>query len=87
MKLLLLPLLLTGAGLGGYGLRGAADHPPRAQAGACRIEVECADRDTCIVTCYDADGSVHCREEIACERPCEDACETPCELPEACRTR
>jgi hypothetical protein len=74
MKLLLLPLLLVGAGLLTGGSAGRS-----ANASDCRIEVECGDRGTCVVTCYDEQGNVRCRKEIACDRPCE--------LPEDCRTR
>ena len=85
MKLLLLPLLLVGAGLGALGLNGgsAGSAVRSANAPDCRIEVECGDRGTCVVTCYDEQGNVRCREEIACDQPCD----RPCELPEDCRTR
>ena len=78
MKLLLLPLLLVGAGLGALGMNGGSAGRS-ANASDCRIEVECSDRGTCVVTCYDEQGNVRCREELACDRPCE--------LPEGCRTR
>lgn len=85
MKLLILPLLLLGAGAGGYGLLGGAkdELPAACDASDCRIEVECTDRDTCIVTCYDASGDVQCQQEVACDEPCEK----PCELPSSCSKR
>jgi hypothetical protein len=86
MKLLLLPLFLLLACVSGSGLKsGAKDELPAAcDASGCRIEVECTDRGTCIVTCYDADGSVKCQDEITCDEPCDKACEKPCELPSSC---
>jgi hypothetical protein len=82
MKLLLLPLLLVGASAGWYGLGGtSADTPAECPPDGCRMTVECTDRDTCIVTCYDENDVIVCQEEIACDEPCEKACETPCEAP------
>lgn len=79
MKLLLLPLLLLGAGAGGYGLLGSAkdELPEACDSSDCRIEVECTERNTCIVTCFDASGDVRCQQEVECDEPCERACETP----------
>jgi hypothetical protein len=88
MKLLLIPMLLLGAGMGGYGLLGAGDEiPATCDDSGCRVEVECTDRNTCIVTCYDADGDVRCQNEIACDEPCEKECQKPCEAPRSCPQR
>ena len=86
MKLLLIPVLLAGAGAGWFGLRadasnesGPADCPPPCTSEDCRVTVECTERDTCLVTCYDANDEVVCQREIACDEPCDKACEKPCE--------
>ena len=86
MKLLLLPLLLVGASAGWYGLGGTSPEtlsktPAECPPDSCRMTVECTDRDTCIVTCFDENDEIVCQEEIACDQPCEKACETPCEAP------
>ncbi len=86
MKLFLLPLLLLGAGAGGFGLLGSAkdELPEACDTSDCRIEVECTERDTCIVTCYDAAGDIRCQQEVACDAPCEKVCDKPCEAPRSC---
>jgi len=78
MKLLLVPLLLLGAGVGGYGYLGSEkdEIPAACDSSDCRVTVECTDRGTCLVTCYDENGDVLCQEEIACDEPCEKPCET-----------
>jgi hypothetical protein len=78
MKFLLLPMLLFGAGVGGYGLLGSEkDEIPAACASSeCRVTVECTDRGTCLVTCYDENDDIVCQEEIACDEPCEKPCES-----------
>jgi len=75
MKLLLLPLLLVGAGW--YGLSARASDPSTAPAAPracdpadCHVTVQCTDRDTCIVTCTADDGSVICQEELPCDAKC-----------------
>lgn len=79
MKLLLLPLLLVGAGAGWYGLGSASADDSRAcPQGDCRATVECTERGTCLITCFDADGSVRCQKEVACDEPCERGCDEPC---------
>jgi len=80
MKLLLLPLLLLGAGAGWYSL----DSPAVAttddcDAGACRVEVECTGPDTCLVTCYDENGDVRCQQEVTCDEACDKQCDQPCD--------
>jgi hypothetical protein len=85
MKLLFLPLLLLVACATGSGLKSGVDELPVAcDPSDCRVEVECTDRGTCIVTCYEADGSIRCQEEIACDEPCDRVCEKPCEMPSSC---
>lgn len=82
MKLLLIPMLLAGAGAGWFGLKPAApgaDCPPPCDTEACRVTVECTERDTCLVTCYDENDEVVCQREVACDEPCAKACEKPCE--------
>jgi hypothetical protein len=78
MKLLLLPLLLAGVGAGWYGVdaRAAAEDC----AADCRMTVECIGDDTCLVTCYEPDGSIRCQEELTCDEPCERPCDTPCDV-------
>lgn len=89
MKLLLLPLLLL-AGVGGYGLGGGVETPARAantgecDSSDCRITVECTDRGTCIVTCFEADGEIRCQQEIECDEPCEKTCDAPCPPSKSC---
>ena len=79
MKLLLLPLLLLGAGVG-YGLRGSKEEiPPACAAGECHVTVECTGPKTCLVTCYDANGNVLCRQEVSCDEACEKKCDLPCQ--------
>jgi len=88
MKLLLLPMLLLVACVSGSGLKSGADELPAACDGSgCRVTVECTDRGTCIVTCYEADGSIRCQQEVACDEPCEQACKEPCETPSSCAKR
>jgi len=75
MKFALLSLLLAAAGMGTYGLRdtdAAAPAPARA-ADDCRVEVECTPQGTCLVTCYEDDGSIRCQEELECDEPCAPA--------------
>ena len=84
MKLLLLPLLLVGAGAGWFGLRPSADATPLPTPAAaplteCRVTVERTGPDTCLITCYEADGSIRCQREIACDGACDKACDAPCE--------
>jgi len=84
MKLLLIPLMLVGAGAGWFGLKPdatPADCPAPCATEDCRVTVECTERDTCLVTCYDANDVVVCQQEIACEEACEKACDKPCEAP------
>lgn len=83
MKPLLIPLLLAGAGAGWFGLRPA----PATEGGAppcaardCRVTVECTVRDTCIVTCYDANDELVCQREVACDEPCDRVCASPSEV-------
>jgi hypothetical protein len=86
MKLLLIPLMLVGAGAGWLGLKPEAtpaDCPPVCEAEDCRVTIECTEHDTCLVTCYDASGAIVCQEEIACAKPCEKVCDKPCEAPGA----
>jgi hypothetical protein len=75
MKIALLSLLLAGLGLGWLPLAGergtdARTCPPE----GCRVEVSCTPRGTCLVTCFAADGSVICQEEVSCDEPCEKPC-------------
>jgi hypothetical protein len=81
MKLLILPLLLVGAGAGWLGLRtsAASDTTPACADMDCRMTVECTDHGTCLVTCYDAKGGIVCQRDVPCNGPCDKACETPCE--------
>jgi hypothetical protein len=84
MKLLILPLVLAGAGAGWFGLR-AGGAALDAGGDDCRVTVECTERGTCLVTCTDAAGAVRCQREVACDEPCERDCERSCggaELPE-----
>ena len=94
MKLLLIPVLLAGAGAGWFGLRPEAtpaDRPPACESEDCRVTVECTERDTCLVTCYDDAGEIVCQREIPCDevcnkdcdKPCEQPCDEPCESPSA----
>lgn len=81
MKFAILSLLLTAAGLGTYGLRdGEAEASDACPAADCRVEVECTPRGTCLVTCYEDDGSIRCQEELECDEPCAPAedCAKPC---------
>lgn len=81
MKLALLSLVLAAAGVGTYGLRDTEAKAPEAcPASDCRLEVECTPRGTCLVTCYEDDGSIRCQEELECDEPCEPAkdCAAPC---------
>ena len=52
----------------------------------CRIEVECTPRGTCLVTCYEDDGSIRCQEELECDEPCAKAedCPLPCAPEKTC---
>jgi hypothetical protein len=81
MKLTLLSLLLAAAGMGTYGLcdkdTAAAATPATDD---CRVEVECTPRGTCLVTCFEDDGSIRCQEELDCDEPCVTAqdCDEPC---------
>lgn len=87
MKLTLLSLVLAAAGLGTYGLRGAeTEASETCPASDCRVEVECTPRGTCLVTCYEDDGSIRCQEELECDEPCEPAedCATPCAPTSGC---
>jgi hypothetical protein len=82
MKLLLIPMLLAGAGAGWFGLRtdaAAGDCPQPCDTEDCRVTVECTERDTCLVTCFDANDEVVCQREIPCDEPCDKACDSPCE--------
>jgi hypothetical protein len=86
MRLLLLPLLLLAGVGGGYSLAGGT---PDEVAGTCdladcRVTVECTERGTCIVTCYDADGDIVCQQEIECDAPCDKPCDEPCAPSKAC---
>ena len=82
MKLLVIPLLLAGAGAGWAGLRSdradPAEHALAASnecaASDCQVRVECTPRGTCLITCYEEDGSIRCQKEIECDEPCEDVC-------------
>jgi hypothetical protein len=78
MKLLLLPLLAAAAGAGWLGL----DTTPAAEdcASDCRMTVECVGDDTCLVTCFEADGSIRCQEEVTCDEPCDRPCDEPCDV-------
>ena len=93
MKLLLLPLLLLGVGAGGYGLLGGAKNelPEACDSSDCRVTVECTEHNTCIVTCFDANGDVRCQKEIecdeVCEKVCDKPCDKPCEAPSSCSKR
>ena len=85
MKLLLLPLLLVGAGAGWFGLRPSADEiPAECAAAECRVTVERTGPDTCRVTCYEADGSIRCQQEITCDEACDKPCDKPCAAPGTC---
>ena len=81
MKLLKVSLLVAGAGASWFGLRsdGAAASLPECSAGACSVEIECIDPDTCLVTCHDENGAVLCQEELPCDAPCSAACSSSCE--------
>jgi hypothetical protein len=81
MKLLHVSLLIAGAGASWFGLhsKGASASMPKCSAGACSVEVECIDPQTCQVTCYDEHGAVLCKEELPCDEPCSAACSTSCE--------
>ncbi|HEX6885703.1 MAG TPA: hypothetical protein VF530_20185 [Planctomycetota bacterium] len=90
MKLLLIPVLLAGVGAGWFGLRAEAtpevapaDGPLSCPAEDCRVTVECTERDTCLVTCTDANDEIVCQQEIPCDAPCDKVCEKPCEGPGA----
>jgi hypothetical protein len=76
MKLLITSILFLGAGVGGLGLRahrgeGSPCEPcdPCGPAD-CHVEVERLDGNTCMVTCYDADGAIQCQEQVECDGPC-----------------
>ena len=85
MKHMLPILLLLAACVSGSGLKSGTDELSAAcDPSACRVEVECTDRGTCIVTCYDENDEVVCQEEIACDEPCEKPCDRPCQLPSSC---
>jgi hypothetical protein len=87
MKLLLIPLLLAGAGAGWYGLSdspAASDVPAACDPSGCRVTVEPTPRGTCIVTCYEEDGSIRCQEEIECSASCDRPCDAPCESASSC---
>ena len=78
MKLLLLPLLLVSAAARAYGLRPGADEAPPPAAcdpAGCRVTVECTGHGTCLVTCFEDDGSIRCQEEVVCDQPCDQPCE------------
>lgn len=70
MKFAILSLLLAAAGMGTYGLRGEDARAAAPSDDACRVEVECTPAGTCLVTCYEADGSIRCQEELECDEPC-----------------
>lgn len=70
MKFAILSLLLAAAGMGTYGLRGEDACAAAPSDDACRVEVECTPAGTCLVTCYEADGSIRCQEELECDEPC-----------------
>jgi len=76
-------MLLLGAGAGGYGLLGSAkdELPEACDSSDCRVEIECIDDDTCLVTCFDANGDIRCQQEVDCDDTCEKACDKPCEKP------
>jgi hypothetical protein len=81
MKLLHVSLLLVGTGAGLFGLhtKGTSASLLDCPSGACSVEVECIDPDTCLVTCYDTNGAVLCQEVLPCEGPCPaSACSTSC---------
>jgi hypothetical protein len=87
MKLALLSLLLAAAGVGTYGLRDtAASTSDTCPASDCRVEVECTPAGTCLVTCFEDDGSIRCQEELECDEPCEPAkdCAAPCAPASTC---
>jgi len=86
MKLLLLPLLLLGAGMGGYGLLGSPkdEIPAACDTSDCRVTVERTGPDTCLVTCYDANGDIRCQKEVTCDETCQKDCEKPCEAKSTC---
>lgn len=75
MKLLLVPLVAALLGAGWLGLASASspDEPSSADPVRCdgRMTVECTDRGTCLVTCYDADGAVVCQRELSCDAECK----------------
>jgi hypothetical protein len=86
MKLFLLSLLLLGLTSGCNGLDARAQRVTGSAAtecagndcdpSGCRVTVECTERGTCIVTCYEPDGSIRCQEEVACDAPCLKECES-----------
>ncbi len=79
MKFLLLPLLAAAAGgIGGYGLAPRAEDAPASPCNApsnCRMTIECTDRGTCLVTCFNENGQECCRQEVECDRECDSPCE------------
>jgi hypothetical protein len=80
MKLLILPLILFGAGASWFGLAPADDTPAASdvcQDEGCRATVECTPDGTCVVVCYDADGVERCRQEVPCDRECDRPCDAP----------
>ena len=90
MKLLLIPLLLLlGACMSGHAVKSTATSVTAEECdpSGCRVEVECTDRGTCIVTCFDANGDIRCQQEIECDGPCEKVCDKPCEAPSSCPKR
>jgi len=80
MKLLILPLLLAGAGVGWYG-RDARSSAAKAECDPadCHVTVECTDHGTCLVTCTDSSGTVRCQREVPCDGPCDKKCDEPCD--------
>lgn len=86
MKFLMIPLFLIGAGAGGYGLgsSNASDTTAACDPSDCRVTIECTPRDTCLVTCYEEDGSIRCQEEVACDEPCDRPCDVPCDPAKSC---
>jgi hypothetical protein len=87
MKPAILSLLLAAAGVGTLGLRSndAADSET-CPASDCRVEVKCTPRGTCLVTCYEDDGSIRCQKEIECDEPCAEPkdCSSPCAPEKSC---